>query len=100
MAVVDSHDHNWEASRCVRRSFLVCFWYDLRAAWKIRWKCEEAVAVAVAEVWDMKRAWDDGRADAVKRRIGDLMAERMMIVSAQHWARGAALSASANDPDK
>ena len=22
----------------MRRSFLVCFWYDLSAAWKIAWK--------------------------------------------------------------
>ena len=38
MAVVESHDCIWAASGCVRRSFLVCFWYDLSAAWKIAWK--------------------------------------------------------------
>ena len=39
------HDCNWDASGWVRRSFLVCFWYDLRAVWKITWKLEEAAAV-------------------------------------------------------
>ena len=50
MAAVDSHDCNWEASGCVRRSFLVCFWYDFSAAWKMVWKgdSEEAEVVAVA----------------------------------------------------
>ena len=37
MAAFESHDCNWEASGCARRSFLVCFWYDLSAAWKISW---------------------------------------------------------------
>ena len=32
MAEVDSHDCNLEARGCVRRSFFVCFWYDLSAA--------------------------------------------------------------------
>ena len=52
MAVVDSHDCNWEASGCVRRSFLVCFWYDFNAAWKMVWKgdSEEVEVVAVAAV--------------------------------------------------
>jgi hypothetical protein len=56
MAVVDSHDCNWQASGCVRRSFLVCFWYDFRAAWKMAWKrdSEEDDAVA-AGVGDMTR---------------------------------------------
>ena len=51
MALVESHDCNWEASGCARRSFLVCFWYDFKAASKMAWKREEA---AVADgVWDM-----------------------------------------------
>ena len=34
----------------MRRSFLVCFWYDFSAAWKMVWKggSEEAEVVAVA----------------------------------------------------
>ena len=27
----------------MRRSFFVCFWYDLSAAWKIAWKRESEV---------------------------------------------------------
>ena len=43
----------------MRRSFLVCFWYDFSAAWKIAWKgdSEEAEVMAVVEA-DMTR---DGR---------------------------------------
>ncbi len=33
------------------RSFLVCFWYDFKAALKMAWKREEAAAVE--GVWDM-----------------------------------------------
>ncbi len=51
MALVESHDCNWEASGCARRSFLVCFWYDFKAALKMAWKREEAAAVE--DVWDM-----------------------------------------------
>ncbi len=51
MALVESHDFNWEASGCVIRSFLVCFWYDFTAALKMAWKREEAAAVV--GVWDM-----------------------------------------------
>jgi hypothetical protein len=59
MAVVESHDCNWEASGCVRRSFLVCFWYDFSAAWKITWKRDsEEEAAVVAGVRDMTRACD------------------------------------------
>ena len=56
MALVESHDCNWEASGCARRSFLVCFWYDFSAAWKTVWKGdpEEADVVAVAGA-DMAR---------------------------------------------
>ena len=56
MAVVDSQECNWEASGCVRRSFLVCFWYDFSAAWKIVWKGDpdEAEVVAVSGA-DMTR---------------------------------------------
>ena len=56
MAAVESHDCNWEASGCVRRSFLVCFWYDLSAAWKISWNRdweEDAVVAGVADTEDM-----------------------------------------------
>ena len=56
MAAVESHDCNWEASGCARRSILVCFWYDLSAAWKISWNrdLEEAAVVAgVAVTADM-----------------------------------------------
>ena len=58
MAAVDSHDCNLEMSGCVRGSFLVCFWYELSAAWKIAWKLdsEEAEAEVVAWVDDMTRA--------------------------------------------
>lgn len=36
-------------------SFLVCFWYDFKAASKMAWKHEEAVVlvVVVEGVWDM-----------------------------------------------
>ncbi len=51
MALVESHVRNWEASGCAIRSFLVCFWYDLKAAWKMAWKREEAAAVV--GVWDI-----------------------------------------------
>ena len=37
----------------MRRSFLVCFWYDLSAAWKIAWKRdseEDADVYGVAAV--------------------------------------------------
>ena len=50
MAAVESHDCNWEASGCARRSFLVCFWYDLSAAWKISWNRDSEEAAVVA--WD------------------------------------------------
>ena len=45
MALVEWHDCSWEASGCARRSFLVCFWYDFKAASKMAWKREEAAAV-------------------------------------------------------
>ena len=51
MALVESHDCNWEASGCTVRSFLVCVWYDFKAALKMSWKREEAEAVE--GVWDM-----------------------------------------------
>ena len=51
MALVESHDCNWEESGWARRSLLVCFWYDFKAAWKMAWKREEAVAAE--GVWDM-----------------------------------------------
>jgi hypothetical protein len=51
MALVELHDCNREASGCARRSFLVCFWYDFRAASKMAWKREDAAAVD--GVWDM-----------------------------------------------
>ena len=55
MAVVESHDCSWEASGCVRRSFLVCFWYDFSASWKIAWKrdSEEAADVDGVAAADM-----------------------------------------------
>ncbi len=51
MALVESHVRNWEASGCAIRSFLVCFWYDFKAASKIAWKREEAADVE--GVWDI-----------------------------------------------
>ena len=56
MTAVELHDCNWEASGCVRRSFLVCFWYDLSAAWKISWnrdREEDAVVAGIAVTEDM-----------------------------------------------
>ena len=53
MAVVDSQDCNWVASGCVRRSCLVCFWYDFSAAWKIAWKRDSEEAAFADDVWDM-----------------------------------------------
>ena len=58
MAEVDSHDCNFEASGCVRRSFFVCFWYNLSAAWNIAWKVDSDEAEVVACVDDMTRACD------------------------------------------
>jgi hypothetical protein len=81
MAVVDSHVCNWEASGCVRRSFFVCFWYDLRAAWKIAWNREEAAVSA--GVWDMTSASDGGGTYEVMRRTGDGVNK-----DCEHWARG------------
>ena len=51
MALVESHDCNWEESGCAIRSFLVCFWYDFIAASKMAWKREEDADVD--GVWDM-----------------------------------------------
>ena len=51
MALVESHDCNWEASRCVIRFFLVCVWYDFMAALKMIWKREEGADVD--GVWDI-----------------------------------------------
>ena len=56
MAAVDSHDCSWEASGCVRRSFLVCFWYDLSAVSKIAWKRDSEEGADVDGVEDMTRA--------------------------------------------
>ena len=89
MAVVESHDCNWEASGWARRSFLVCLWYDLRASWKIAWK-REAVT-AVSGVWDMKRPWEGGGTDKVTRRIGDGPGMNEQP-ECEHWARGAGAS--------
>ena len=52
-AVVESHACNWEASGCARRSFLVCFSYDFKAALKMASKREEAAVVV--GIWDMTR---------------------------------------------
>ena len=91
MAVVESHDCNWEASGCVRRFFLVCLWYDLRASWKIAWKCE--AVTAVSGVWDMKRPWEDEGADGVTRRIGDGPGmNEQPECECEHWPRGAGAS--------
>ena len=60
MAAVELHDCNWEASGCARRSFLVCFWYDLSAAWKISWNRESEEAAVVAGVADMEDMTDEG----------------------------------------
>ena len=46
MASIESQFFNWEASGWAQRSFLVCFWKDVIAAWKIASKLEEAAAVA------------------------------------------------------
>ena len=40
----------------MRGSFLVCFWYELSAAWKIAWKLDSEEAEVVACVDDMTRA--------------------------------------------
>ena len=53
MAVVESQDCNWEASGCARRSSLVCFRYDFKAAWKMVWKRNSETEVeeaATAEI--------------------------------------------------
>ena len=57
IALVESHDRNWEASGCALRSFLVCFRYDCNAASKISWKREEATDVVgwLEGVWDMEK---------------------------------------------
>jgi hypothetical protein len=56
----------------VRRSFFVCFWYDLSAAWKTAWKREsEEEAAVVAGVGDMTRACDRRGTYEIRRRIGD-----------------------------
>jgi hypothetical protein len=54
MAPVELHDCSCGASGCAVRSFLVCFWKDFNAAWKIAWKCKELAAVV--GVWDMTGA--------------------------------------------
>ena len=51
MALVELQDCNWEASGCAVRSFLVCFWYNFKAASNIAWKREEAGAAE--GIWDM-----------------------------------------------
>jgi len=45
MALVESHDCNWEVSGCAIRSFFVCFWYDFSAELKVSWRREEAADV-------------------------------------------------------
>ena len=78
MAAVDSHDCSWEASGCVRRSFLVCFWYDLSAVSKIAWKRDSEEAEVVACDEDMARAWECHGGEL--RGIVDRNYE--------HWAKG------------
>ena len=46
---------------------MVCFWYDLRAVWKITWKLKEAASVV--GVWDMIGKCDRGRTYEVLRRV-------------------------------
>ena len=60
MAAVELHDCNWEASGCARRSFLVCFWYDLSAVWKISWNRDWEEAAGVAGVADMEDMISEG----------------------------------------
>ena len=60
MAAVESHDCNWEVSGCARRSFLVCFWYDLSAVWKISWNRDWEEAAGVAGVADTEDMTDEG----------------------------------------
>ena len=60
MAAVESHDCNREASGCARRSFLVCFWYDLSAAWKISWNRDSEEAAGVAGVADTEDMISEG----------------------------------------
>ena len=68
---MESHDCNWEASGCARRSFFVCFSYDFKAASKMTWKREEATAVA--GVWDIigvATVEERNNADDVQTRAG------------------------------
>ena len=58
MEAVESQDCSWEASGCMRRSFLVCFWYDLSAAWKMAWKRDSEEDAVVDGVDDMTRSWE------------------------------------------
>ena len=51
MALVESHDCNWKASGCVIRFFLLCVWYDFKAALKMIWKREEGADVD--GIWDI-----------------------------------------------
>ena len=72
MAAVDSHDCNLEASGCVRRSFFVCFWYTLSAAWNIAWKVDSEEAEVAACVDGMTRACEyhgGGLREIVDRRL-------------------------------
>ena len=61
MAAVELHDCNWEASGWARRSFLVCFWYDLSAAWKISLNRDSEEAAVVAGVAAAEDMTSDGR---------------------------------------
>ena len=48
------------------RSFLVCFWYDFKAALKMAWKREEGAVVV--DVSDMIGVVDNGKTDQVMER--------------------------------